>query len=188
MEEEPQKKNKKQKIKKSQKPMTVSNRKPFNVFDKNNKTAKPLVRDPRFSNLSGSFNPNFFRNAYKFLYDTREHEKEAIETKLKSKNLDPEEKNKLKNAYSNYKNTDAILKKKEEERKLKSQLVKQEKENILNKNKTPYYYSDRKIKKMIQEKGENKIGMKKIIKKEKKVLQKERRNNMIPERRYVDQS
>lgn len=92
------------------------------------------------------------------------------------------------NAYSNYKNTDAILKKKEDERKLKSQLVKQEKENILKKNKTPYYYSDRTIKKMAQEKGDNKIDVKKIIKKEKKMLQKERKNNMIPQRRYVDES
>ncbi|CDU16067.1 hypothetical protein YYC_02315 [Plasmodium yoelii 17X] len=188
MEEESQKKNKKHKIKKSQKPITVSNRKPFNIFDKNNKTQKPLVRDPRFSNLSGSFNPNFFRNAYKFLYDTREHEKEEIEKKLKNKNLNQEEKNKLKNAYSNYKNTDAILKKKEDERKLKSQLVKQEKENILKKNKTPYYYSNRTIKKMVQEKGEEKIGVKKIIKKEKKILQKERKHNMIPQRRYVDEN
>ncbi|SBS80024.1 conserved protein, unknown function [Plasmodium ovale curtisi] len=185
MEEQNQKKNKEKKIKKSQKPLVVSNRKPFNIFEKK-KTTKPAVRDPRFSDFSGSFNPNFFRNAYKFLYESREEEKQQVAKKLKSKNITEYEKSELKKKFNNYKNCDVLLKKKEEERKLKSELVKQEKNNILNKNKKPYYFSNRKIKKMVEEKMSNNKAIKKVTKKEKKVLQKERKKNMIPERRYVD--
>ncbi|CAD49055.2 hypothetical protein PFAG_06020 [Plasmodium falciparum Santa Lucia] len=182
---EGQHKEKNTKIKKSKKPLVVSNRKPFNVFEKK-KSAKPLVRDPRFSDFSGSFNANFFRNAYKFLYDSREQEKKIIEKKLKSKNITQEEKDELKKKYNDYKSTDILLKKKEEERKLKAELVKQEKQNILTKNKKPYYYSDRKIKKIVQEKLSSNKSLKKVIKKEKKTLQKERKRNIIPTRRNMD--
>ncbi|CDO62192.1 conserved protein, unknown function [Plasmodium reichenowi] len=183
---EGQHKEKNTKIKKSKKPLVVSNRKPFNVFEKKKKSAKPLVRDPRFSDFSGSFNANFFRKAYKFLYDSREQEKKIIEKKLKSKNITQEEKDELKKKYNDYKSTDILLKKKEEERKLKAELVKQEKQNILTKNKKPYYYSDRKIKKIVQEKLSSNKSLKKVIKKEKKTLQKERKRNIIPTRRNMD--
>ncbi|SBT70206.1 rRNA biogenesis protein RRP36, putative [Plasmodium malariae] len=178
-------KQKEKKIKKSQRPLVVSNRKPFNVIHKKH-TPKPSVRDPRFSDFSGSFNPNFFRNAYKFLYESREEEKKLIEKKLKSKNLTEDEKSELKKKYNNYKSTDVLLKKKEEERKLKSLLIKQEKENILNKKKKPFYYSDRKIKKIVEEKMANNRSIQKVIRKERKILQKERKTNSIPERRYVE--
>ncbi|CRH03049.1 conserved protein, unknown function [Plasmodium relictum] len=185
MEQDQSKIKKRIKIKKSQKPLVVSNRKPFNVSEKK-KNSKPLVRDPRFSEFSGTFNPNFFKKAYKFLYDSREEEKKLIEKKLKSKNLKEEEKIELKKKYNNYKSADVLLNKKEEERKLKSQLIKEEKQNILTKNKKPFYYSDRKIKKMVEEKFLNNKSIKKVIKKEKRVLQKEKKKNMIPERRYFE--
>ncbi|KJP85347.1 hypothetical protein AK88_05008 [Plasmodium fragile] len=183
-ESSPQSPKKEKKIKKGQRPMVVSNRKPFNIFEKK-KTAKPIVRDPRFSNLSGTLNPSFFKKAYKFLYDKREEEKEIIEQKLKGKKLTHEERQELKNKLNTYKETERMLQRKEEERKLKQELVTEEKKNILHKNKQPFYYSQRKIRKMVNEQMANKGSIKKAVKKEKKVVQRERKRNMIPERRLV---
>ncbi|EUD64733.1 hypothetical protein C922_04877 [Plasmodium inui San Antonio 1] len=180
----PQSPRKEKKIKKGQRPMVVSNRKPFNIFEKK-KTAKPIVRDPRFSNLSGTLNPTFFKKAYKFLFDKRQEEKGIIEQKLKGKKLTQEERQELKKKLSTYKDTERMLQRKEEERKLKQELVTQEKENILRKNKQPFYYSQRRIRKMVNEQMANKGSIKKAVKKEKKVVQRERKRNMIPERRLV---
>eukprot|EP00756_Hemistasia_phaeocysticola_P044355 Hpha_TRINITY_DN1799_c0_g1::TRINITY_DN1799_c0_g1_i1::g.158350::m.158350/K14795/RRP36; ribosomal RNA-processing protein 36 len=64
-------------------PKEVSARKPVSALREVIKVEKPVRIDPRFSDMSGSFNNGLFEASYDFLNGMREKEERSLKSKLK---------------------------------------------------------------------------------------------------------
>uniref|UniRef100_A0A3P9L6U6 rRNA biogenesis protein RRP36 n=1 Tax=Oryzias latipes TaxID=8090 RepID=A0A3P9L6U6_ORYLA len=64
-------------------PMEVSAKKPAPFLRQIVPIKKPVVRDPRFDDLSGEYKPEIYEQTYKFINDIKHREKEIIQKKLK---------------------------------------------------------------------------------------------------------
>ncbi|CAE1267252.1 RRP36 [Acanthosepion pharaonis] len=75
-------------------PMEMSSKKPVSRHRNVIPVPKKIIRDPRFDNLSGEYNEQFFQKAYSFIDDVKEKEKRILKKKLK-KTKDPKKQEKL---------------------------------------------------------------------------------------------
>ncbi|XP_024145025.1 ribosomal RNA processing protein 36 homolog [Oryzias melastigma] len=64
-------------------PMEISAKKPAPFLRQVVPIKKPVVRDPRFDDLSGEYKPEIYEQTYKFISDIKQREKEIIQKKLK---------------------------------------------------------------------------------------------------------
>eukprot|EP01118_Nematostelium_gracile_P018171 TRINITY_DN7999_c0_g1_i1.p1 TRINITY_DN7999_c0_g1~~TRINITY_DN7999_c0_g1_i1.p1 ORF type:complete len:278 (+),score=107.59 TRINITY_DN7999_c0_g1_i1:40-834(+) len=94
-------------------------------------------RDPRFSDLSGSFNENLFKHSYPFLDDYRKEELEELKKRAK-KEKDPVELEKTQKAIAIMTQQMSAEKRKESKQKFKSEMRKKEQEAVA-KGKKPFY-------------------------------------------------
>lgn len=76
-------------------PSEVSSKKRVSSFREIFPQKKKVSRDPRFDDLSGTFNEEYFRKSYSFLSDMKDNEIQVLHKKLK-KTTDSEKKAKLK--------------------------------------------------------------------------------------------
>ena len=75
-------------------PREMSSHRPVSRFRQVLSVKKPAVRDPRFGERSGKYNPTMFKKAYGFIDEMKEKEKKMAEKELhKTKN--PERKSQL---------------------------------------------------------------------------------------------
>lgn len=151
---------------------------------------KPKSRDPRFSDLSGTLNPDSFAKAYSFCDDLLTEEKKELTRALRSKRLQSsvEEKDSLKRKLDQINAIEERRKRVTAERNLRSRLKKEEKQRVIETGKMPFVYSKGKVKRMLQEdkfeklKKENKLT-KHLVRKRKKQASKE--ESIVPlQRRY----
>lgn len=63
-------------------PQEISAKKPVSFLRKGS-VKEPILRDPRFDDLSGEFKPEVFNQTYKFINDVRQREAEMLKQKLK---------------------------------------------------------------------------------------------------------
>ncbi|XP_078060677.1 ribosomal RNA processing protein 36 homolog [Mustelus asterias] len=75
-------------------PLEMSASRPVPFLRKVVPVRKELMRDPRFDDLSGEFDPDIYNKTYSFLSEIRDKEKEVIRKKLR-KAKDPRQKQKL---------------------------------------------------------------------------------------------
>ncbi|KAK3562086.1 hypothetical protein QTP86_027183 [Hemibagrus guttatus] len=64
-------------------PQEISAKKPVSFFRKVGSAKGPILRDPRFDDLSGEFKPEVFSQTYKFINDIKQQEAEMVKKKLK---------------------------------------------------------------------------------------------------------
>lgn len=64
-------------------PQEISAKKPVSFLRKVGSFKEPILRDPRFDDLSGEFKPEVFRQTYKFINDVKQREAEMLKKKLK---------------------------------------------------------------------------------------------------------
>eukprot|EP01135_Chromosphaera_perkinsii_P009564 Nk52_evm14s1810 gene=Nk52_evmTU14s1810 len=98
---------------------------------------KKKRRDPRFDDLSGSFNQDLFEKSYAFMEDMKKKENEELKKAIREEK-DEERRNKLKAALDSKKNLERLKEKLKEKQKMKSQLRKLEMEKVA-KGKRPYF-------------------------------------------------
>ncbi|MCJ8738011.1 hypothetical protein PDJAM_G00030760 [Pangasius djambal] len=67
-------------------PQEISAKKPVSFLRKVGSIKEPILRDPRFDDLSGEFKPEVFGQTYKFINDIRQKEAEMVKKKLKKEN------------------------------------------------------------------------------------------------------
>ncbi|RVE76643.1 hypothetical protein OJAV_G00010460 [Oryzias javanicus] len=77
-----QRSSKKKRLNKNR-PMEISAKKPAPFLRQVVPVKKPVVRDPRFDDLSGEYKPEIYEQTYKFINDVKQREKEIIQKKLK---------------------------------------------------------------------------------------------------------
>ncbi|XP_055492260.1 ribosomal RNA processing protein 36 homolog isoform X1 [Leucoraja erinacea] len=77
-----QRKERRQSLKKDR-PMEMSSKQPVPFLRRPVAVKKGMLRDPRFDDLSGDYNPEIFDKTYAFLDDIRHKEKELIKRKLR---------------------------------------------------------------------------------------------------------
>ncbi|GFW49495.1 ribosomal RNA processing protein 36 homolog [Trichonephila clavipes] len=65
-------------------PREQSSKKPVPVFREVFQVKKRHHRDPRFDDLSGSYNPRIFEENYEFIKDIKEREKKELEKELEN--------------------------------------------------------------------------------------------------------
>lgn len=118
-------------------PRELSSKKPVPRLRQVIPVKKRMARDPRFDELSGSFNQEMFDKAYSFLDDVKANEKKQLQKEMQ-KTKHPERKHQLESLLKRMDQQEATKKaaaqKREVERKRKTaelELVKQ--------GKTPYY-------------------------------------------------
>lgn len=75
-------------------PMEISSKRPARFLRQVIPVKKKIHRDPRFDDLSGTYNEAFFKNAYSFIGELKCKEKEKVQKQLK-KEHDPAKKAKL---------------------------------------------------------------------------------------------
>ncbi|XP_069744102.1 ribosomal RNA processing protein 36 homolog [Narcine bancroftii] len=63
-------------------PQEMSSKKPVPFLRNTATVKKRVVRDPRFDDLSGDYNPEIFEKSYSFLTDIRSHEKTKVKQLL----------------------------------------------------------------------------------------------------------
>ncbi|PIK55331.1 putative ribosomal RNA processing protein 36-like [Apostichopus japonicus] len=151
-------------------------RKPQNVMN----APKRVSRDPRFDDLSGSFDEETFEEDYSFVKDIQEKERQSVEMAMKNCE-DEEEAERLKKLLYRMKQQDIARKKKESKRKIENKLKMQEMEQV-KQGKKPYFIkkSDRKI----LELAEQYKDLKKSGKLE-KYLTKKRKKNIAKDRAHM---
>uniref|UniRef100_A0A3P9I7A8 rRNA biogenesis protein RRP36 n=1 Tax=Oryzias latipes TaxID=8090 RepID=A0A3P9I7A8_ORYLA len=87
-----QRSSKKKRLNKNR-PTEISAKKPAPFLRQVVPIKKPVVRDPRFDDLSGEYKPEIYEQTYKFINDIKHREKEIIQKKLKkTKNNNQKEK------------------------------------------------------------------------------------------------
>ncbi|XP_027008007.2 ribosomal RNA processing protein 36 homolog [Tachysurus fulvidraco] len=64
-------------------PEEISAKKPVAYLRRVGSVKAPILRDPRFDDLSGEFKPEVFSQTYKFIEDIRQREAEMVKKKLK---------------------------------------------------------------------------------------------------------
>ncbi|GAA6110104.1 ribosomal RNA processing protein 36 homolog [Tachysurus ichikawai] len=64
-------------------PEEISAKKPVAFLRRVGSVKAPILRDPRFDDLSGEFKPEVFSQTYKFINDIRQREAEMVKKKLK---------------------------------------------------------------------------------------------------------
>eukprot|EP00386_Alphamonas_edax_P002126 GDKI01006388.1.p1 GENE.GDKI01006388.1~~GDKI01006388.1.p1 ORF type:complete len:280 (-),score=98.97 GDKI01006388.1:199-1038(-) len=153
---------------KSKKPMEVSSKAPVAVPREwaakvEGLHKKPKTRDPRFSDLSGTFNSELFSKSYAFLDDYRKKELATLEQSLKGgkggkkkkgmgvAHLTHEERDRAARMLDRMKSTEAARKQLTDHNLVKRQLRKEEKERVLKTGKKPFFAGESQIKKKMME-------------------------------------
>lgn len=159
-------------------PMEISSKKPVSRRRNVIPVPKKIIRDPRFDNLSGEYNEQFFKKAYSFIDDVKEKEKRILKKRLK-KAKDPEKQEKI-----HY-----ILKRMEQQKLAAEQDKKQntlehkwrsEEKGMIQQGKKPYFLkkSDKKLLEIVEKyqelKGKGKVQSY-LKKKRKKIQNKQKR-------------
>ncbi|XP_060796604.1 ribosomal RNA processing protein 36 homolog [Neoarius graeffei] len=71
------------KRKSSDRPQEISAKKPVSFLRKLGSTKEPILRDPRFDDLSGEFKPEVFSQTYRFINNIRQREAKMVKKRLK---------------------------------------------------------------------------------------------------------
>ncbi|XP_064173545.1 ribosomal RNA processing protein 36 homolog isoform X1 [Anguilla rostrata] len=64
-------------------PMEISAKRPAPFLRQVVPVKKPVLRDPRFDDLSGEYKPEIFEKTYSFIHDIKQKEKEMVQKKLR---------------------------------------------------------------------------------------------------------
>ncbi|KAJ8366022.1 hypothetical protein SKAU_G00148530 [Synaphobranchus kaupii] len=64
-------------------PMEMSAKRPAPFLRQVVPVKKPVLRDPRFDDLSGEYKPEIFEKTYSFIHDIKQKEKEIVQKKLR---------------------------------------------------------------------------------------------------------
>uniref|UniRef100_T1ILR5 rRNA biogenesis protein RRP36 n=1 Tax=Strigamia maritima TaxID=126957 RepID=T1ILR5_STRMM len=138
-------------------------------------------RDPRFGDLSGTYDDKLFRKSYYFVKDMKNNEKKELKIAYK-KETDPEKKQELKLLINKYENQERSEKRKIEKSVKKAEAQREQKEQ-LKKGQKPFYrtksmsHKQELVEKYKELQKGNKLD-KYLIRKRKKLLQKERKNEI----------
>mmetsp|Transcript_9877 Transcript_9877/g.19585 ORF Transcript_9877/g.19585 Transcript_9877/m.19585 type:complete len:223 (+) Transcript_9877:3309-3977(+) len=107
---------------------------------------KHKSRDPRFDNISGTYNEHFFKLSYKFLDDNRQRELAELKEELKA-SRDPEERKLVQRALNKKKEEIRQLEMKQREQSIKKDLEHTTKEAVKH-GKQPYFFKSKIVKMM----------------------------------------
>ncbi|XP_064623034.1 ribosomal RNA processing protein 36 homolog [Lineus longissimus] len=118
-------------------PMEMSSKAPVRRYRQMQAKKAKVTRDPRFDDLSGTYNENLFKRSYGFIDDIKAKEKEKIQKKLK-KEKDPDKVVNMK--YLVNRMTQQEKSDKEKERKSQqSREIKKKEKALVQEGKTPFY-------------------------------------------------
>jgi len=143
---------------------------------------KKVIRDPRFDDLSGNYNETYFNQAYEFISDIKQREKQKLVKTLKHEK-DPKKRLKIEQLLKKMAQKEKAEAQKESWRKKEKEIKTKERE-LVAKGKKPYFIkkSEKKRLEMEEKKVELEAAgkMDKYLKKQsKKTLAKERKH-LVP--------
>ena len=170
-----------QKFKRSDKrhPREASSKKKVSVI-REIKVAKRTTRDPRFDELSGTFEEETFKNSFQFIKDIRSEEKEQLQNELKKCKV-PQRKDQIVRLINKMNTAEKANQLKAEKQKLKSETRKRAFENV-KQGKNPYFAKQSELRK-----SELKSKFEKLKKEGKvdKYLAKRRKQNLQKDKKSL---
>jgi len=140
---------------------------------------KKMIRDPRFDDLSGNYNETYFNQAYEFLSDVKQREKQKLVKSLK-KEKDDKKRKRIENLLTKMAQKEKAEGVKEERQQREKERRKKERE-LVAKGKKPFFLKKSEKKKLELQEKHNKLEksgqLNKYLKKQsKKALAKDRKN------------
>ncbi|XP_044045338.1 ribosomal RNA processing protein 36 homolog [Siniperca chuatsi] len=142
---------------------------------------KPMMRDPRFDDLSGEYKPEIFEKTYKFINDIKHREKEIVKKQLKKTKKNNQRKEKLHFLLKRMENQERARKSREQQRERELQFKRQQRERA-NQGARPFFLKSSEKKKL--QLAEKYQELKKSGKLE-KFLSKKRKRNAGKDRRKL---
>ncbi|ESO87718.1 hypothetical protein LOTGIDRAFT_234962 [Lottia gigantea] len=127
-------------------PKEMSSKKRVPIFRKVIEVKRKLNRDPRFDDLSGTFDEKQFKHSYAFLEEMKQKEKKQIVRAMK-KEKDKSRKSELKSLANRYKQLEDSSKRKEKTNSLLNQWKTRERE-LVRDGKKPYFLKQSDVKKL----------------------------------------
>lgn len=119
------------------KPQEISSKQRVPFLRKVVPVKKPILRDPRFDDLSGEYKPEIFSQTYKFINDIQDREKKMVKKKLNKTNSDAK-KDELKFLLKRMENQERERKRKEQQRE-KELLFKRKQRELVGQGHRPFF-------------------------------------------------
>ncbi|MCI4383784.1 hypothetical protein PGIGA_G00030730 [Pangasianodon gigas] len=161
-------------------PQEISAKKPVSFLRKVGSIKEPILRDPRFDDLSGEFKPEVFSQTYKFINDIRQREAEMVKKKLKKVKSDAK-KEELKSLLKRMENQKRNHQRQEQQRE-KELCYKRKQRALVGDGHRPFYLKKSDKKKL--QLAEKYYELKKSGKLE-NFLSKKRKRNAVKDRRKL---
>ncbi|KAG7327777.1 hypothetical protein KOW79_009383 [Hemibagrus wyckioides] len=163
-----------------ERPQEISAKKPVSFLRKVGSAKGPILRDPRFDDLSGEFKPEVFSQTYRFINDLRQREAEMVKKKLKKVKSNAK-KEELKSFLKRMENQKRNLERREQQRE-KELSYKRKQRALVGDGHRPFYLkkSDKKKLQLAEKYSE----LKKSGKLE-NFLSKKRKRNAVKDRRKM---
>ncbi|XP_040001115.1 ribosomal RNA processing protein 36 homolog [Xiphias gladius] len=162
-------------------PMEISAKKPAPFLRQVVPVRKPMLRDPRFDDLSGEYKPEIFEKTYKFINDIKQKEKEVVQKQLKRTKKSNQRKEKLQFLLKRMENQERARKSREQQRERELQFKRQQRERA-NQGAGPFFLKKSEQKKL--QLAEKYQELKKSGKLE-NFLSKKRKRNAVKDRRKL---
>ncbi|XP_038589733.1 ribosomal RNA processing protein 36 homolog [Micropterus salmoides] len=128
-------------------PMEISAKRPVPFLRQVVPVRKPTLRDPRFDDLSGEYNPEIFEKTYKFIDEIKHREKQIIQKQLKKTKKNNQRKEKLQFLLKRMENQERAKKSREQQRERELQFKRQQRERA-NQGTGPFFLKNSEKKKL----------------------------------------
>ncbi|KAM7008873.1 ribosomal RNA processing protein 36 homolog [Tautogolabrus adspersus] len=128
-------------------PMEISAKRPAPFLRQVVSVKKPMLRDPRFDDLSGEYKPEIFEKTYRFINDIKQREKEIIQKKLKKTTKSNTKKEKLQFLLKRMENQERARQSREQQRERELQFKREQRERA-NQGARPFFLKNSDKKKL----------------------------------------
>ncbi|XP_040891378.1 ribosomal RNA processing protein 36 homolog [Toxotes jaculatrix] len=162
-------------------PTEISAKKPAPFLRQVVPIRKPTLRDPRFDDLSGEYEPEIFQKTYRFINDIKQREREVVQKQLKRTKKSHQRKEKLQFLLKRMENQERARKSQEQQRERELQFKRQQREQA-NQGTRPFFLKKSEKKKL--QLAEKYQELKKSGKLE-NFLSKKRKRNAVKDRRKL---